>query len=168
MRTPWYLITQLSWPMCTLNTLTESQIWFTNWGNDGLILPNSKGYHVSLYSSRIFFLSGIEKDKNTASHAIKKLITTSSTMSEILREQFYFLTVSQSAEHWRLLSKMRNKYLLTENFISTGTHHETYFFLLAFVLQYIGSLDVPRPNSRMEIVAAMRRIRVSSHPCCWV
>lgn len=28
-------------------------------------------------------------------------------------------------------------------------------------LQYVGSLDVPRPNSRMEIVAAMRRIRVS-------
>lgn len=27
-------------------------------------------------------------------------------------------------------------------------------------LQYVGSLDVPRPNSRMEIVAAMRRIRV--------
>lgn len=31
-----------------------------------------------------------------------------------------------------------------------------------FLLQYVGSLDVPRPNSRMEIVAAMRRIRVSS------
>lgn len=28
------------------------------------------------------------------------------------------------------------------------------------LLQYVGSLDVPRPNSRMEIVAAMRRIRV--------
>ncbi|XP_017600881.1 PREDICTED: uncharacterized protein LOC108449457 [Corvus brachyrhynchos] len=27
------------------------------------------------------------------------------------------------------------------------------------VFQYIGSLDVPRPNSRVEIVAAMRRIR---------
>lgn len=27
--------------------------------------------------------------------------------------------------------------------------------------QYIGSLDVTRPNSRVEIVAAMRRIRVS-------
>lgn len=31
-----------------------------------------------------------------------------------------------------------------------------------FLAQYIGSLDVPRPNNRMEIVAAMRRIRVSS------
>lgn len=30
-----------------------------------------------------------------------------------------------------------------------------------FFLQYIGSLDVPRPNNRMEIVAAMRRIRAS-------
>lgn len=28
--------------------------------------------------------------------------------------------------------------------------------------QYVGSLDVPRPNSRMEIVAAMRRIRVNT------
>ena len=30
-----------------------------------------------------------------------------------------------------------------------------------FLLQYIGTLDVPRPSSRVEIVAAMRRIRVS-------
>lgn len=28
------------------------------------------------------------------------------------------------------------------------------------ILQYIGSLEVGRPGSRMEIVAAMRRIRV--------
>ncbi|KAM7336469.1 hypothetical protein ACRRTK_004962 [Alexandromys fortis] len=28
--------------------------------------------------------------------------------------------------------------------------------------QYVGSLDVPRPNSRVEIVAAMRRIRMST------
>lgn len=31
-----------------------------------------------------------------------------------------------------------------------------------FSPQYVGSLDVPRPNSRVEIVAAMRRIRVSA------
>ncbi|KAL1272734.1 hypothetical protein QQF64_028596, partial [Cirrhinus molitorella] len=30
-----------------------------------------------------------------------------------------------------------------------------------FEAKYIGSLDVARPNSRVEIVAAMRRIRVS-------
>ena len=30
-----------------------------------------------------------------------------------------------------------------------------------FSFQYIGTLDVPRPSSRVEIVAAMRRIRVS-------
>ena len=29
-----------------------------------------------------------------------------------------------------------------------------------FVFQYIGTLDVPRPSSRVEIVAAMRKIRV--------
>ncbi|ESP04809.1 hypothetical protein LOTGIDRAFT_109691 [Lottia gigantea] len=28
-----------------------------------------------------------------------------------------------------------------------------------FIFQYIGTLDVPRPSSRVEIVAAMRRIR---------
>uniref|UniRef100_H3CS30 PID domain-containing protein n=1 Tax=Tetraodon nigroviridis TaxID=99883 RepID=H3CS30_TETNG len=32
-----------------------------------------------------------------------------------------------------------------------------------FEAKYIGSLDVTRPSSRVEIVAAMRRIRVSSH-----
>jgi len=32
-----------------------------------------------------------------------------------------------------------------------------------FCFQYIGTLDVPRPGSRVEIVAAMRRIRVSFH-----
>ena len=31
--------------------------------------------------------------------------------------------------------------------------------------QYIGTLDVPRPSSRVEIVAAMRRIRVSCLTC---
>jgi hypothetical protein len=30
------------------------------------------------------------------------------------------------------------------------------------IVQYIGTLDVPRPTSKIEIVAAMRRIRVSS------
>ncbi|EFX83300.1 hypothetical protein DAPPUDRAFT_28707, partial [Daphnia pulex] len=33
---------------------------------------------------------------------------------------------------------------------------------IVFQAKYIGSLDVPRPNNRMEIVAAMRRIRASS------
>ncbi|XP_044530796.1 carboxyl-terminal PDZ ligand of neuronal nitric oxide synthase protein-like [Gracilinanus agilis] len=33
---------------------------------------------------------------------------------------------------------------------------------ICFEAKYIGSLDVPRPNSRVEIVAAMRRIRVST------
>ena len=35
----------------------------------------------------------------------------------------------------------------------------SFFYILYF--QYIGTLDVPRPSSRVEIVAAMRRIRVS-------
>ncbi|GIY99539.1 carboxyl-terminal PDZ ligand of neuronal nitric oxide synthase protein [Caerostris extrusa] len=30
---------------------------------------------------------------------------------------------------------------------------------ITFNAKYIGSLDVPRPSSRVEIVAAMRRIR---------
>lgn len=49
---------------------------------------------------------------------------------------------------------------------------------ISFEAKYVGSLDVPRPNSRVEIVAAMRRIRVSGQrwgqsantelkfPCC--
>lgn len=32
---------------------------------------------------------------------------------------------------------------------------------ISFNAKYIGTLDVPRPSSRVEIVAAMRRIRVS-------
>lgn len=32
---------------------------------------------------------------------------------------------------------------------------------VTFLLQYIGTMDVPRPTSRVEIVAAMRRVRVS-------
>ena len=36
-----------------------------------------------------------------------------------------------------------------------------FYFILLFLFQYIGTLDVPRPSSRVEIVAAMRRIRVS-------
>lgn len=38
---------------------------------------------------------------------------------------------------------------------------EAVLILFLFFPQYIGSLDVPRPNSRVEIVTAMRRIRVS-------
>jgi len=34
------------------------------------------------------------------------------------------------------------------------------YIVFSFV-QFIGSLDVPRPTGRMEIVVAMRRIRVS-------
>lgn len=37
----------------------------------------------------------------------------------------------------------------------------------SFILQYIGSLEVGRPGSRMEIVAAMRRIRVRRLPLTW-
>ncbi|KAI0213244.1 hypothetical protein LSAT2_001762 [Lamellibrachia satsuma] len=36
---------------------------------------------------------------------------------------------------------------------------------LQFQAKYIGTLDVPRPSSRVEIVAAMRRIRRSHVRC---
>ncbi|CAB1317838.1 unnamed protein product [Coregonus sp. 'balchen'] len=40
-------------------------------------------------------------------------------------------------------------------------HNEAAFHHgVCFEAKYIGSLEVGRPNSRMEIVAAMRRIRV--------
>ena len=40
------------------------------------------------------------------------------------------------------------------------------FFFPFSLLQFIGSLEVPRPTSRVEIVACMRRIRVSK-PVLW-
>ncbi|KAJ4943446.1 hypothetical protein JOQ06_005947 [Pogonophryne albipinna] len=36
-----------------------------------------------------------------------------------------------------------------------------------FEAKYIGSLDVTRPSSRVEIVAAMRRIRAYFGMTCW-
>ncbi|KAM4722395.1 carboxyl-terminal PDZ ligand of neuronal nitric oxide synthase protein [Rhinophrynus dorsalis] len=38
-------------------------------------------------------------------------------------------------------------------------NEEAFHHGICFEAKYIGSLDVPRPNSRVEIVAAMRRIR---------
>ena len=43
----------------------------------------------------------------------------------------------------------------------------TVLLILIILFQYIGSLDVPRPNNRMEIVAAMRRIRVKNNKNCF-
>ena len=38
---------------------------------------------------------------------------------------------------------------------------KVYFKTSHLILQLIGTREVPRPSSRVEIVAAMRRIRVS-------
>lgn len=35
-----------------------------------------------------------------------------------------------------------------------------FFSRIVILFQYIGTMDVPRPSSRVEIVAAMRRVRV--------
>lgn len=52
--------------------------------------------------------------------------------------------------------------LLFEYRSSKNKYGNIYIIAFCFVPnQYIGSLDVARPNSRVEIVAAMRRIRVS-------
>uniref|UniRef100_A0A8C4QEM2 Carboxyl-terminal PDZ ligand of neuronal nitric oxide synthase protein n=1 Tax=Eptatretus burgeri TaxID=7764 RepID=A0A8C4QEM2_EPTBU len=57
----------------------------------------------------------------------------------------------------------RNKYNLVdhdEKDIKVPLHNDEAFqHGVCFQAKYIGSLDVPRPNSRVEIVAAMRRIR---------
>lgn len=45
-------------------------------------------------------------------------------------------------------------------YLSSDTIHMN-FMKIGVSFQYIGSLDVPRPSSRVEIVAAMRRIRVT-------
>ncbi|XP_063067167.1 carboxyl-terminal PDZ ligand of neuronal nitric oxide synthase protein [Engraulis encrasicolus] len=56
----------------------------------------------------------------------------------------------------------RNRYNLVDDVADARVplHNEEAFqHGIHFQAKYVGSLDVPRPNSRMEIVAAMRRIR---------
>ncbi|XP_013923915.1 PREDICTED: carboxyl-terminal PDZ ligand of neuronal nitric oxide synthase protein-like [Thamnophis sirtalis] len=58
--------------------------------------------------------------------------------------------------------KLQNRYNLVDDAADARLplHNEEAFqHGIHFQAKYIGSLDVPRPNSRMEIVAAMRRIR---------
>nr|XP_046146258.1 carboxyl-terminal PDZ ligand of neuronal nitric oxide synthase protein-like [Oncorhynchus gorbuscha] len=57
----------------------------------------------------------------------------------------------------------RNRYNLVDDVADSRVplhNEEAYQHGIHFQAKYVGSLDVPRPNSRMEIVAAMRRIRV--------
>nr|XP_046230622.1 carboxyl-terminal PDZ ligand of neuronal nitric oxide synthase protein isoform X2 [Scatophagus argus] len=56
----------------------------------------------------------------------------------------------------------RNRYNLVDDLADSRVplhNEEAYQHGINFQAKYVGSLDVPRPNSRMEIVAAMRRIR---------
>ncbi|KAK2819361.1 hypothetical protein Q5P01_024922 [Channa striata] len=56
----------------------------------------------------------------------------------------------------------RNRYNLVDDVADSRLplhNEEAYQHGIHFQAKYVGSLDVPRPNSRMEIVAAMRRIR---------
>lgn len=56
----------------------------------------------------------------------------------------------------------RNRYNLVDDVADSRLplhNEEAYQHGICFQAKYVGSLDVPRPNSRMEIVAAMRRIR---------
>ncbi|XP_074545845.1 carboxyl-terminal PDZ ligand of neuronal nitric oxide synthase protein [Halichoeres trimaculatus] len=56
----------------------------------------------------------------------------------------------------------RNRYNLVDDLADSRIplhNEEAYQHGICFQAKYVGSLDVPRPNSRMEIVAAMRRIR---------
>ncbi|KAM6984653.1 carboxyl-terminal PDZ ligand of neuronal nitric oxide synthase protein [Aplochiton taeniatus] len=56
----------------------------------------------------------------------------------------------------------RNRYNLVDDVADARVplhNDEAYQHGIHFQAKYVGSLDVPRPNSRMEIVAAMRRIR---------
>ncbi|KAJ8339168.1 hypothetical protein SKAU_G00359540 [Synaphobranchus kaupii] len=57
---------------------------------------------------------------------------------------------------------VRNRYNLVDDVGDSRVplhNEEAYQHGISFQAKYVGSLDVPRPNSRMEIVAAMRRIR---------
>uniref|UniRef100_A0A8C6UKH8 Carboxyl-terminal PDZ ligand of neuronal nitric oxide synthase protein n=1 Tax=Neogobius melanostomus TaxID=47308 RepID=A0A8C6UKH8_9GOBI len=56
----------------------------------------------------------------------------------------------------------RNRYNLVDDLADSRIplhNEEAYQHGIHFQAKYVGSLDVARPNSRMEIVAAMRRIR---------
>ncbi|TRY59554.1 hypothetical protein DNTS_012244 [Danionella cerebrum] len=56
----------------------------------------------------------------------------------------------------------RNRYNLVDDVADSRVplhNEEAYQHGIHFQAKYVGSLNVPRPNSRMEIVAAMRRIR---------
>ncbi|XP_029025227.1 carboxyl-terminal PDZ ligand of neuronal nitric oxide synthase protein isoform X2 [Betta splendens] len=56
----------------------------------------------------------------------------------------------------------RNRYNLVDDVADSRVplhNEEAYQHGIHFQAKYVGSLDVPQPNSRMEIVAAMRRIR---------
>ncbi|XP_068429455.1 carboxyl-terminal PDZ ligand of neuronal nitric oxide synthase protein isoform X2 [Clinocottus analis] len=56
----------------------------------------------------------------------------------------------------------RNRYNLVDDVKDSRLplhNDEAYHHGISFQAKYVGCLDVPRPNSRMEIVAAMRRIR---------
>nr|XP_015798523.2 carboxyl-terminal PDZ ligand of neuronal nitric oxide synthase protein [Nothobranchius furzeri] len=57
---------------------------------------------------------------------------------------------------------VRNRYNLVDDVADSRLplhNEEAYQHGISFQAKYVGSLDVPRPNSRMEIVASMRRIR---------
>uniref|UniRef100_G3PTV1 Carboxyl-terminal PDZ ligand of neuronal nitric oxide synthase protein n=1 Tax=Gasterosteus aculeatus aculeatus TaxID=481459 RepID=G3PTV1_GASAC len=56
----------------------------------------------------------------------------------------------------------RNRYNLVDDVKDSRLplhNDEAYHHGISFQAKYVGCLDVPRPSSRMEIVAAMRRIR---------
>uniref|UniRef100_A0A4W5P415 Uncharacterized protein n=1 Tax=Hucho hucho TaxID=62062 RepID=A0A4W5P415_9TELE len=59
----------------------------------------------------------------------------------------------------------QNRYNLVDDVVDSLVllhNEEAYQHGIHFQAKYVGSLDVPRPNSRVEIVAAMRRIRRST------
>ena len=59
-------------------------------------------------------------------------------------------------KRWHCLSSV-----LTVIFENPQTLIQLNHCILILFWQFIGTLDIPRPSSRVEIVAAMRRIRVS-------
>ncbi|XP_035248080.1 carboxyl-terminal PDZ ligand of neuronal nitric oxide synthase protein isoform X1 [Anguilla anguilla] len=78
---------------------------------------------------------------------------------------FYGLPVAHGHKsNLEIFRKMpvRNRYNLVDDVGDSRVplhNEEAYQHGISFQAKYVGSLDVPRPNSRMEIVAAMRRIR---------
>lgn len=68
--------------------------------------------------------------------------------------------VSTKNESWNILQYYHFESNVSSNYVNSIDIHLPSLLFWSSCMQYVGCCEVPRPNSRVEIVAAMRRIRV--------